>query len=275
MAAFLIHDQFHIRLFLSGFLKVQAGDWSTPNVKDSIWRFYMNDRDGAAIDLVDSTFPFRARRLYLVPAEVFFSCRSEESFHHFYVHFDVLGLARALKQQLFSAPIELAQSATLEKETRALAKIAQSAGGSTPDFATQYRVQALIVRAFAHHLQTLDPHQMESLEHSSAHQSQVAPALEYIEKNLANKITNAILARLCRLSEDHFARRFREIIGQTPGEFIRQRRVAIASQELLFSADSIEEIASRCGFGNRFYFSRVFASEMGMPPAAYRKMTRP
>jgi len=271
MAAFLIHDQFHIRLFLSGFLRVETGDWSTPNVKDSIWRFYMNDRDGAGIDLENSKFPLHARRLYLVPAEVFFSCRSEGPFNHFYIHFDVLGLSRALKQQLFSAPIELAPNAALEKETRALAKLAQIAGGSTPDFATQYRVQALIVRAFAHHLQTISSHQAEILEHSSTHQSLVASALEYIEKNLANEITNAILARLCCLSEDHFTRRFREIIGQTPGQFIRQRRVAIASQELLFSADSIEEIASRTGFCNRFYFSRVFTCEMGMHPPPIAK----
>ena len=33
---------------------------------------------------------------------------------------------------------------------------------------------------------------------------------------------------------------------------------------------SIDEIADRCGFANRYYFSRVFAQRMGRPPARYR-----
>lgn len=275
MAAFIIREQFYIRLFLCGFLKFNAGDWNTPNVKDSIWRFYMNDRDGASIDFNNSRFELHAKRLYLIPAEVFFHCRSEQAFDHFYVHFDVMGISRGLKNQLFSAPIELTPDAALEKETRALAKIAQKVGASTPDFATQYRVQALMTRVFSHYLQNLPAQQMESLEHSSSLQAPVSRALEFIENHLASELNNAILANLCGLSPDHFARRFREIIGETPGQFIRRRRIAIASQELLFSPDGIDEIAARTGFCNRFYFSRVFNSEMGMPPAAYRKMTRP
>jgi len=235
----------------------------------------MNDRDGAGIDFEQSVFPLRARRLYLIPADVFFSCRSEEAFNHFYVHFDVLSLAGSLKKKLFSLPIELAPKAALEKEARALAKIAQVAGASTPDFAVQYRVQALIVSAFANYLQTVSIDHVKSFENLNADQSQVAPALEYIEKHLSGELNNAILARLCCLSQDHFARRFREIIGETPGQFICKRRVAVAAQELLFSTASIDEIAARAGFCNRFYFSRVFNAEMRMPPAAYRKMTRP
>ena len=275
MAAFPIHDQFHIRLFLCGFLQVNAGGWSTHGVKDSIWRFYMNDRDGASIDFNHSNFALRAKCLYLIPAEVFFHCRSEQPFDHFYVHFDVMGISRGVKNQLFSFPVELTPNAALEKETRAVAKIARIAGASTPDFASQYRVQALMTRVLSHYLQNLSTHQMDNLERSSALQAPVSRALEFIENNFATELNNAVLANLCGLSQDHFARRFREITGETPGQFIRRRRIAIASQELLFSQAGIDEIAARTGFCNRFYFSRVFNSEMGMPPAAFRKMTRP
>ncbi len=41
-----------------------------------------------------------------------------------------------------------------------------------------------------------------------------------------------------------------------------------------FSADSIDAVAAASGFGNRFYFSRVFARHLGVAPGAYRRMAR-
>ncbi len=59
--------------------------------------------------------------------------------------------------------------------------------------------------------------------------------------------------------------------ARTPGQYVLERRVALAAQRLALSADAIDEVASTCGFPDRFYFSRVFAKRMGAPPAAYRK----
>ena len=43
--------------------------------------------------------------------------------------------------------------------------------------------------------------------------------------------------------------------------------------ELLAHTDlTIDEIAERCGFANRFHFSRVFAQRMVEPPGRYRAL---
>jgi transcriptional regulator GlxA family with amidase domain len=46
--------------------------------------------------------------------------------------------------------------------------------------------------------------------------------------------------------------------------------VARASELLVCTDQSIDEVAQRCGFANRYYFSRVFAERVGRPPVRYR-----
>jgi len=58
---------------------------------------------------------------------------------------------------------------------------------------------------------------------------------------------------------------------ELPAQFILERRVSKAAQQLIFSTDSIEQIAERLGFLDRFHFSRMFKARMGTPPATYRK----
>ena len=82
------------------------------------------------------------------------------------------------------------------------------------------------------------------------------------------------MANACGLSEDHFIRAFRQTVGQTPGRYVLEKRVTLAARELLFGSDSIESIAERHGFANRFHFTRAFARVMGTTPAAYRRTAR-
>jgi AraC family transcriptional regulator len=99
----------------------------------------------------------------------------------------------------------------------------------------------------------------------------VLTAVRWIEENLEKRITNEQLASLCSLSEDHFIRRFHNALGLPPAQYVMKQRLAKAGQHLLFTDLTIDEIAAITGFGDRFYFSRVFARETGLPPAAYRR----
>jgi transcriptional regulator GlxA family with amidase domain len=99
----------------------------------------------------------------------------------------------------------------------------------------------------------------------------VAPALHLVDERLGHPLPNQALARACGLSLDAFVRRFRAEIGQSPAQYVRERRVAVAAQHLLYTDAAIEDIADATGFGSRAYFTRVFAQRMGLGPAAYRR----
>ncbi|MBC8101871.1 MAG: helix-turn-helix transcriptional regulator, partial [Cytophagales bacterium] len=248
--------------------------WNARDVQSTFWRFYRNEDPGAYLDLPDGArFAIEAGKSYLVPAGVRFSCGNVgTAVRHFYIHFDLVGLPHLTLRHLFSGPV------LVQADDAFTARIAEFTAATRearpPGFTDQCRAKALIYEGLAHYLDRIGPEaHAESLRQAAALEP-VTPALDYLESHLGERLTTAHLAALCCLSEDHFARRFRECVGQTPGAYITERRVTRAAQRLLFTADSLEAIAEGCGFGNRSYLTRVFSRSTGMPPAAYRKSDR-
>ena len=78
------------------------------------------------------------------------------------------------------------------------------------------------------------------------------------------------LAKKCLLSESAFRKRFREIFGQTPGEYVTEKRLTKAA-ELLKSTDiPITTIASELGFYDNAYFYKLFKNKYKVTPSRYR-----
>lgn len=72
----------------------------------------------------------------------------------------------------------------------------------------------------------------------------------------------------------HLTRTFRRFFGQTPGEYLRARRLERAAQALTQSCDSIADIAVATGFSDQAHLTRRFRSGFGLSPAQYRGRTR-
>ena len=103
---------------------------------------------------------------------------------------------------------------------------------------------------------------------------ELATALESFEKNLAEFVSPAMLARRAGLTAPRFARLIRRFFDLTPGQFFTQTRLAAAARLLGESSLGVSEIAQRCGFYDHSAFSRAFHSAMGVTPSAYREATR-
>ena len=265
-------EDLHIRIFAAKYVELLACSWNSANVQDSFWRLYMNNRAGAALELADGAYALEAGRLYLVPAGVRFSCGNAATIGHFYVHFDLIGVPRAALRALFGGPLCVPDRAALADDAR---EVAQMLGEQHMiDLIAQFRVKALLYGALAAYLESLPADAIERYWRLAAAHAPVRAALREIEEHLPEQLTNQRLARLCYMSEDHFIRRFRASVGQSPARYIQEQRVLQAAQSLLFTADSIETIAAASGFANRFSFSRVFTRHMGVAPAAYRKTVR-
>lgn len=262
-------DGMHIRLFTLDAPVIAAGAWKAQNVQSAYWRLYRNDNNGAFLSLPGGDrCALEAGRAYLVPAGVRFSCGSACAFAHFYVHFDVIGPFALFLRGPGEGPILLPPNAAFASRAQELAGDLRA--GCARDLAVQCRAKALVYDGLGAHLATAGA---DRWVRRAAALEPLAPALRHIEEKLGQAITLADLAALCCLSSDHFARRFKACVGETPGRYLLERRVARAAQQLLFTNDSIEAIAARTGFSNRFYFSRVFVRATGLGPAAYRKAT--
>ncbi|MDR1380234.1 MAG: helix-turn-helix domain-containing protein [Tannerella sp.] len=99
----------------------------------------------------------------------------------------------------------------------------------------------------------------------------IARIINLIENNIGNDFTNESLANRANMATNAFSRLFREHVGETLQNFIRKKRIQHACLLLLHSNRSIDEIADKTGFANRYHFSRIFSRITGYAPAKYRK----
>ena len=96
----------------------------------------------------------------------------------------------------------------------------------------------------------------------------------YVERNAARPLQVADLARLAGLSAARFHLRFLEETGQTPMDFVRQRRLDLGRELLLNSTRAIGEIATCVGYASQSAFTAAMVREFGRSPRALRRELR-
>jgi AraC family transcriptional regulator len=94
---------------------------------------------------------------------------------------------------------------------------------------------------------------------------------ELIAARSAGRISLEDLANECRLSVSHFARAFKQTIGEPPHRWLLRQRVKVAQTMLAGSENSIAEIAIASGFADQSHLTRVFSGIIGVPSGAWRR----
>jgi transcriptional regulator GlxA family with amidase domain len=82
------------------------------------------------------------------------------------------------------------------------------------------------------------------------------------------------LAAAAAMSVRHFTRVFTTEVGETPGKFVERVRIEAARVELETTSDTLDVIATRCGFGTAESLRRVTQRRLGVAPDAYRRRFR-
>lgn len=95
---------------------------------------------------------------------------------------------------------------------------------------------------------------------------QIEPAITFMEEHFSENLKIEQFAQMCHVSESHFRRLFIEKTGMTPVDYLNNQRVAEACRLIRQNKYTMEEIASRCGFGNVSTFYRNFKKDMGKSP---------
>lgn len=93
---------------------------------------------------------------------------------------------------------------------------------------------------------------------------------DHIEENLAETLTIAKLAALVPMSEFHFARTFKTLVGEPPHRYILQRRIEQAKVLLKVTRLSAAEIAYQVGFSTPSHFTAQFRKLLGVTPKQFR-----
>ena len=94
---------------------------------------------------------------------------------------------------------------------------------------------------------------------------------EYISENYASKISLEDLSERFFISKYHLSREYKKVYGNTIGNVLTSQRISHAKSMLRFTDDSIDAIATVCGFQDSAYFIKVFKKAENMTPLQYRK----
>jgi AraC-like DNA-binding protein len=89
-------------------------------------------------------------------------------------------------------------------------------------------------------------------------------AADYIETNLNAQLTLNRIAREAAMSPYHFHRVFRAWTGRTLMEYVRQRRLSLAAEELISSNQCVIDVALASGYESHEGFTRAFRRRYGV-----------
>ncbi|MCF7910968.1 MAG: AraC family transcriptional regulator [Candidatus Cloacimonetes bacterium] len=96
-------------------------------------------------------------------------------------------------------------------------------------------------------------------------------AISFIEGRLTTRIELEDIADVANFSMFHFHRMFVVVVGTTPKDYIRRRRLSRAARELVFSTRPISEIATRYQFISQASFTRAFKKQFETTPGKLRR----
>ena len=100
---------------------------------------------------------------------------------------------------------------------------------------------------------------------------QIRRVCDFIEEHLAADLHLEDLASLVELGPDRFARVFRAVVGETPHQFVLDRRIVRARQLLRTTSLPLAEVALSLGFADQAHFTTTFRRRTGQSPSAFRR----
>lgn len=99
----------------------------------------------------------------------------------------------------------------------------------------------------------------------------ISKAIQYIEEYITEELTADRVSENINISSFYFQKGFAMLCGFTIVEYIRNRRLALAGNNLATGEEKIIDIAMKYGYDSPDSFTRAFARFHGVTPTAARK----
>ncbi|HJH04179.1 helix-turn-helix domain-containing protein [Victivallis vadensis] len=236
-------------------------EWNLIDLQMPYWRLYRPVNACGYIHFKDRTIHLMPGKIYLIaPNTVFTTSTRGGLIEKFYLHFTIGGLYADCSD--FVA--ELAGSPPLHGVIDRLSELLQARqGGDALKLLGCAAVNLVIEQLPQEYL--LDLRNIES---------QMLAIWQMIKRDPTLNYSNRKLAAMAHMSLGPFIKKFYSSFAITPQHFILEKKLELAALYLLQSDESISAIAEKCGFCNRYYFTRIFTKYRKISPAAFRKHER-
>ena len=98
----------------------------------------------------------------------------------------------------------------------------------------------------------------------------VMQCVNYIYSHIKERITISTLADYTGLSENYLSRIFKQNLGVSISDYIREKKIEKATHLLRYSDKSLIDIANYLSFSSQSHFIKTFENFMGITPKKYR-----
>ena len=109
------------------------------------------------------------------------------------------------------------------------------------------------------------------LEPETHREKSVRKAIEYLQVNYPEKISQSELATSLGISTAYFSQAFHQITGTSFSEYLLKVRIMSAVKLLGQHNVPVSSVCFEVGFNDHSYFSRVFKRIVGLSPSEYKK----
>lgn len=99
----------------------------------------------------------------------------------------------------------------------------------------------------------------------------VTEAIDLFARDLAHPLSVAAVAKALDITPRHLERSFKKTTGLNPTGYFRQMRMKAARQIVMYSNDSVTEIAEAVGYASVKSFNRHYLEAFGVPPREDRR----
>lgn len=263
-------------------------NWEHSELSFPYWRIYHNEQPGGYIEYNQETIALQPDHLYLIAPNTNYSSRlhnhsipsdghllrgaqmasaslqqrnllfSKGAIAHLYIHFTLGFPYDNISPNIFSFAI----NPEIETKINDLKKYLLAHSDSF-DFKIFLTIHSIITEILSH----IDLNNWEK----PSKDPRIFQVMNYIEQHLSSDLSNKALAQMTFMATNAFTRLFKQETQKTPQHYIKQKRINKACLLLLHSDESIDNIAEKTGFSNRYHFSRIFHEQTGNTPAKYKK----
>lgn len=125
--------------------------------------------------------------------------------------------------------------------------------------------------AFHHFLESMRYFRLYRKAGNRKHDADVIEStIHFMGENLERRLTLHEVADYAGLSPSFLSAKFKNRTGYGPLAYFNMMKVRKACELLDTTPMKLNQISSKLGFEDQFYFSRLFSKIMGMAPSAYR-----
>lgn len=122
-----------------------------------------------------------------------------------------------------------------------------------------------------HHAMVLDfTGKMRLLQKNAILSKPIAQCVDYIYSHINERLSLQLLADYTNLSPSYLSRLFKQNLGVSVSDYIRDKKIEKAQNLLRYSESSFIDIANYLAFSSQSHFIQTFQHYVGLTPKQYR-----